>query len=42
MHRSKSHRPKESIEMVKSPAYEAVKISSHISQPEGDYDTITS
>ena len=37
--RSKSHRHKESIEMVKCEAYEAVKISRHISeaQAEGEY-----
>ena len=42
IYRSKSHRPKESIEMVKCEAYEAVNISRHISeaQAEGEYETI--
>ena len=42
IYRSKSHHPKESIEMVKCEAYEAVNISRHISeaQAEGEYETI--
>ena len=42
-YRSKSHRPKENIEMVKcEAAYEAVNTSRHISeaQAEGEYEII--